>query len=323
MTTKASSKVSAVANVLKRFSSLLAIALGGYFGYWVARIVVLWLSCSSAQEMGTLWGSIVAAVIAIWKSAISVTETVISAWWYIRQRNAHFNHTKALFGVATIVFGIVLGIRTFFPGVKEQDASPEFVYVVWHQERVVPPFIVAPSLLFNSAGLRDPDIGPFSDATEIRPDLFVDGSVSLTNGQLKSISGLASKLATECISDSADDTLSLKVYGFANDRPIPDGNMLRRQDSDILNLAIANLRGESLYKALSKAFVDSFPDLRDEVSIHWKRWDSLDSMRVFRNKLFLNMQIAPSPLIDYRSSIIVVSSRGTCPQLDFPRVGDE
>jgi hypothetical protein len=321
MAAKVRSEVSTVANVLKRLSSLVAIALGGLFGYWVAGIVFGWLSCSySAQGMGSAWGSGVAAAIVIWKSATSATETVISAWWYIRQRNAYFDHTKALLGIATIAFGIVLGIRTFVPGVKQRVPLRELVYVVWHQGRVTPPFTVAPSLLFNSAGLRDPDIEPFSDATEITPDVFVDGSVSLTNGQVESICGLASKLATEYISDSADDTLSLKVYGFANDRPIPDGTMLRRQDSDILNLAIANLRGQSLYEACTTSFAGSFPELREKVTIDWKAWESLREMQYCRdNEVFPNTHIAPSALIDHRSAVLVVSSPGTRPQLDSPQ----
>jgi hypothetical protein len=126
-------------------------------------------------------------------------------------------------------------------------------------------------------------------------------------------------LVEDCTYPGADQPLELLVRGFANDLPILDGQRAGRKDSNQLNLALANLRGEALYSALRDVSEKEFPQLSKELLIRLQRWQSWDEMRFARdNEVFRNLQIAVSPEIDHRSAVLVVEKPGKCPSLVSP-----
>lgn len=305
--------------ILKGSTAVVAILLGIYLGYWVAALAFSWLS-SSAKEVGKLWGSGVAAVVALWKAAADTIDTLRGAIRYSRGTDKSFDHLKALSNVATTSFGVALGYLTLASSATGPGVSPvELVYVVSHQGKEAPSFLMAPTLVFASARLRDPNMKDYSDPKdEITRGLFEDRGVSLSPSQIESATKLVKNI-TECTFDGAKETIELKVCGFANDLPIVDGTKANRKDSDRLNLAVANFRGESLFRALRTFVSTILPELKDEIVIQWVPWVSLSEMKYERdNRVFRNFQISVSSEIDHRSAVIVVLKAGRCPNLITP-----
>lgn len=312
---------------LRTASSLLAMALGVGLGGWVALLAHSWITDSfPAENVGAAWGTGVAAATALWKAFTDTVDSLRGALRYATRNEDKFDHVKAIFNLATISFGIVLGLLGLIKGFpdKKDPEKPEvqLVYVVSYQGKEAPSFLVSPTLVFASARLRDPDTSDRSAASSsIEPSDFSSESVSLSPKQIESAANLVSKLARDCTHEGAEDPLELVVYGFANDLPIVNKQKANRKDSDILNMAVANFRGKALYTALTSAASRDFPQLSEELVIRWTPWRSLSKMRSVRdNKVFRNIQITVSPAIDHRSAVLVVTKPGTCPSLISPDV---
>ncbi|MBI1981113.1 MAG: hypothetical protein HYS63_06115 [Methylocystis sp.] len=204
--------------------------------------------------------------------------------------------------------GLATGAAASRPG-----TDIEFVYVVAHQAKEAPTFLASPSLVFKAARLQNPDMPLVSDASAVRREDFIDGAVSLSEKQSKAVEKLASGLVRECA------PLRLLVRGFASYQPIQDGDHGERKDSEALNLAEANFRGEAVKNALKDSVAKNFADRADAVSIEAVHWSSHNQMVHARDsEVFRNVEIGLSPEIDHRSAVIVVEKPGDCPKIVSP-----
>lgn len=319
--------------VLRVVSSVFATAFGILLGWYIGELAFqLVAKIYPADKIGSSWGTGVAAAVALWKASTGCIEPARGAWRYITLKDDKFDHFQAMISVATISFGLTLAIlsgsnilhspQPVQPKTAEAPATVELVYVVSHSAKEAPSFLFSPTLIFKSASLTKPDMPVNLDLdAPISQSDFLENSVSLSSEQMESASRLIARMAN-CIYDGADELLELIVLGFANDLPIRNSRKQKRPDSDRLNTAVANFRGEAVYEALKKAISEKFSNLSEELVVRWNPWSSYSEMMFERDKVFRNIDFAFSPEIDHRSAVIVVSKPGTCPSLIAPNSAD-
>lgn len=300
-------------------SVLVAVVLGGRLGWWIGLVTLqLITKFYPPDKMGAIWGTGVAAAVTIWKAFTDTVDLARSGWDYFFRQNAKFDHVKAMLNFATITFGLVLGYKTYVDVIDPKipsTSNTEFVYVVTQQAKEAPRFLVHRALMFAIAGLHNADMPIHAVPNTVKKEEFRKDSVSLSERKINSIKDLILKLAQDCIKDGTNNPLELTVYGFANDQSVLDGQKQKRKDSDVLNTAIANFRGEAVYEALKTVMISKeFSKLSEELNVKWDPWNNFGEMREVRDhKIFNNVQIELDPTSDHRSAVIVVSKPGNCP----------
>ena len=192
-----------------------------------------------------------------------------------------------------------------------------------------PYYSIVPIQLFRLAGLgKNNSNKMYDDLEEVRPDIFVEGSVSL-GVQERFVALLAKELIDTCLRPNPDTHLEVEVFGFASDEPFLTHTGAERKDSELLNLAAANLRGKAVYEALMAAkerspdganmsirhhewkYSEGDPRCEQEGSVD-KVEEALCKMREKRTKIFSNFQIAQGEHTNHRSAIIRMSNPEKC-----------
>lgn len=192
-----------------------------------------------------------------------------------------------------------------------------------------PYYSMVPIQLFRLAGLGKNNSGKMYDGLEeVTPDIFVEGSVSL-GGQERFVALLAKELINTCVRPNPDTQLEVEVFGFASDEPFLTHAGEEREDTELLNLAVANLRGRAVYEVLMGAKERS-PDGAN-MSVRHHEWkysagdprcekegpadkvgEALCKMREKRTEVFSNFQIAQGEHTNHRSAIIRMSNPEKC-----------
>lgn len=188
-----------------------------------------------------------------------------------------------------------------------------------------PYYSIVPIQLFGIAGLGEHNNNQvYGQLKEVSPDIFVEGSVAL-NGRETFVGLLAKNMFDTCVKPNPDATLAVEVFGFSSDEPFRTLTGQKRQDSELLNLAVANLRGKAVYDALAQAIPAG-----TNMTVHHHEWqdregdprcrsepanevrEALCKMRKKRDDIFDNFQIAQGRHTNHRSAIIRVSNPQKC-----------
>ncbi|MCV6612998.1 MAG: hypothetical protein OIF55_19750 [Amphritea sp.] len=308
--------VSLIYRVSALFAVFLAVVLGVSLG-----VVVSELRVDSIDSKGAVWGSMSAAVIACWKTFMGSLISVRDACFYLIGKLKQFDHFKAIADLSILFFALSLGFLTC-PDLFKDRKKTDISYVYIHHSPLNVDLSYIPIVTFKSAALKDTKKTEFTDAN-ITIDVFNEKSVTVTEKQSEIMKKLLDKWAAECVEDGASNKLEIKIQGFSNDMPFLNEEKKVRGDSNFLNEALANLRGRSVYDAVSAHLKEKYPSLyRDEFVVKWEKWPSLEEMKRVREAKFISrLDSALSPSIDHRSVILSVIKPGRCNYLRFNKYG--
>jgi hypothetical protein len=264
--------------------------------------------------LGTTGASLSGA--AIWASSLRAVELLRTARKYAIGAIDEMDHWNTFVTSGNISFGVLLpliAVAATAAGPSPVSRLESAIHVVTSDRDQIPTLLMDPMLVFRSAKLIDGNVVVDSllDTEQARP-LFKSESVSLSDAQTEIARQLIIDVVSRC--GSPRKPLKLAVYGFANDLRINDAHGMPRPDSDLLNMIVANLRGKSLYDAITSARKSG--DLSNMSTIvidGWQPWASFEEMQAFRDdKAFRNFHMAGASEVDQRSAVIVVEQFGKC-----------
>lgn len=176
------------------------------------------------------------------------------------------------------------------------------------QQTANDPYIVPfPHLIFKPGALVDRTIETITAPDDVRdPNTFNPESMELSEGQLHNLREYVRDLPDAC-SATADNPVTIEVIGLSNDLHFLGAAGEVRTDSDHLNTALANFRGQSVQREIDRMIADL--ELKNIVLTDLKNWTSFEQMQEERDtSIFAEVSFTLSPVSDFRSTVLKLHS---------------
>jgi len=294
-----------------RIVVVFATPLVAVFGaLWIVHAFSAWLGTFVAPEDLKTWGLTVAGLTVLFKRLQAILTYAKEAWQYILGRQP-LDVDRYAIDILISCLGFALVAQTAIPRLPGQLTPTQTVSVNYAGS--ISRAVFLPTFKFALAKQVS------SKGREIRPGVFVvRESVEFTNEQRTKMNEFAARVIACADAEGARDPIEVEVYGFASDAKFFDPVSIReRDDSQQLNLTVANLRAETTADELRRSLNERPASV---VSIPWPPEDGFDRMLKVRGIIAAHLETFFNASMDDRAAIIMNKGRVCRAQFYRPNV---
>lgn len=217
---------------------------------------------------------------------------------YCLDGNPDFDHIDYFLSLLLLLLGLSLAVAA------HQYSSHEKLQVglvLFEAEETPIKYLTFPWLQFAPASLKDKDL----EYSNIKESDFYKGSIDVPDDEIKDVISFTKEIQ-RCAGTGHD--MRLLVYGLASIEAYFDSKGIKRTDSDLINLRVANLRAKNVVTLLEQ-YLNFQPGI--VVSAHV--WDDIDKMSEFRDgEALTQLGIYLSTARQGRAAVIQIDSAGKC-----------